>query len=63
MGLNHLRHVAVAVARSFGSRSGTSIKAERSCCGDLICLIKGWNTFFSQSSTTDPALPVRGDGR
>jgi len=52
-----------AVAWSFGSRSGTYIKAERSYCGDLISLIKGWNTFFSQSSTTDPALPVRGDGR
>ncbi len=44
-------------------RSGTYIKAERSYCGDLISLIKGWNTFFSQSNTTDPALPVRGDGR
>ncbi|MGW7544283.1 aromatic prenyltransferase [Streptomyces sp. NPDC054770] len=52
-----------AVAWSFGSGSGTYIKAERSYCGDLISLIKGWNTFFSQSNTIDPALPVRGDGR
>ncbi|MFJ6893978.1 aromatic prenyltransferase [Streptomyces hokutonensis] len=52
-----------AVAWSFGSRSGTYIKAERSYCGDLISLIKGWNTFFSQSNTTDPALPARGDRR
>ncbi|XUL85573.1 aromatic prenyltransferase [Streptomyces galilaeus] len=51
------------VAWSFGSRSGTFIKAERSYCGDLVSLIKGWNTFFSQSNTTDPALPGRGDGR
>ncbi|GHD76322.1 hypothetical protein GCM10010317_092620 [Streptomyces mirabilis] len=39
-----------AVAWSFGSGSGTYIKAERSYCGDLISLIKGWNTFFSQST-------------
>ncbi|MEU6657509.1 aromatic prenyltransferase [Streptomyces sp. NPDC046821] len=52
-----------AVAWSFGSGSGTYIKAERSYCGDLVSLIKGWNTFFSQSETTDPALTAGGEKR
>ena len=52
-----------AVAWSFGSRSGTYLKAERSYIGDVISLIKGWNTFFSQSDTTDPVFSSRGEKR
>jgi len=52
-----------AVAWSFGSRSGTYLKAERSYVGDVISLIKGWNTFFSQSDTTDPVFSSRGEKR
>ncbi|MFH8625934.1 aromatic prenyltransferase [Streptomyces vietnamensis] len=52
-----------AVAWSFGAGSGTYLKAERSHCGDLVSLIKGWNTFFSQSDTTDPVLSSRGEKR
>ncbi|MGH1555961.1 aromatic prenyltransferase [Streptomyces sp. L7] len=40
--------------------AGRYIKAERSYCGDLVSCIKGWNTFFSRSNTTDPALPEAG---
>ncbi|MGW4165274.1 aromatic prenyltransferase [Streptomyces sp. NPDC004788] len=52
-----------AVAWSFGSRGGTYLKAERSYCGDVVSLIKGWNTFFSQSDTTDPVFASRGEKR
>lgn len=52
-----------AVAWSFGGGGGTYIKAERSYCGDLVALIKGWNTFFSQSDTTDPVLTPQGEHR
>ncbi|MFC8725771.1 aromatic prenyltransferase [Streptomyces bacillaris] len=45
-----------AVAWSFGAGGATYVKAERSHCGDLVALIRGWNTFFSRSETTDPAL-------
>lgn len=49
-----------AVAWSFGAGGATYVKAERSHCGDLVELIRGWNTFFSRSETTDPALAVPG---
>ncbi|MGW4726440.1 aromatic prenyltransferase [Streptomyces sp. NPDC004291] len=49
-----------AVAWSFGAGGATYVKAERSHCGDLVDLIRGWNTFFSGSETTDPALAVPG---
>lgn len=52
-----------AVAWSFGAKGGTYLKAERSYCGDVVSLIKGWNTFFSQSDTTDPVLSQRGANR
>ncbi|MFD0426445.1 aromatic prenyltransferase [Streptomyces parvus] len=51
-----------AVAWSFGPRGATYVKAERSHSGDLISLIRGWNTFFSRSETTDPALAAPGGG-
>lgn len=52
-----------AVAWSFGAGDATYVKAERSHCGDLVALIRGWNTFFSQSQTTDPALAGPGESR
>jgi len=45
-----------AVAWSLGNGQDTYIKAERSYCGDLVPLLKGWNTFFSGEQRQDPAL-------
>jgi hypothetical protein len=45
-----------AVACSLGNGQDTYIKAERSYCGDLVPLLKGWNTFFSGEHRQDPAL-------
>ena len=45
-----------AVAWSLGNGQDTYIKAERSYCGNLVSLPKGWNTFFGGEQRQDPGL-------
>lgn len=47
---------ANAIAWSFGAGDRTYIKAERSCYGDLVSLMRRWNTFFSGDDQIDAAL-------
>jgi 4-hydroxyphenylpyruvate 3-dimethylallyltransferase len=45
-----------AIAWSVGKSQNTYIKAERSYCGDLVPLMRSWNTLFSGEQRKDPAL-------
>lgn len=47
---------ANAIAWSFGEGGKSYIKGERSCYGDLVSLMRRWNTFFSGEDSIDPAL-------